>query len=269
MPDQKSVITQVAELILNTKNILFITGAGISAESGLPTYRGIGGLYENKMTDEGIPIETALSGYVMRTNPEITWKYLWQIGSACHKAHPNAAHRIISSIQDIKPECWVLTQNVDGLHRAAGTKNLVEIHGHAFDLYCTECGFITEAETLLLVYDDKPELPPTCPQCQGIIRPDVVLFGEMLPASAVEKMNWLSQRDNDLVISIGTSASFPYIIEPVLRAREQEKNTVEINPVSTEISDLYSYHIRLDAADAMKKIWKKIEEKRETNFADS
>jgi len=261
MSEQITLITKIAHLILRAHNILFITGAGISADSGLPTYRGIGGLYEKRLTDEGIPIETALSGDMLHTNPEITWKYLWQIGSACHNAVPNAAHYIITSIQNIKPDCWVLTQNVDGLHRAAGNRNLVEVHGHAFDLYCTQCGFETGAEVLLNSYGGQPQLPPACPKCRGLIRPDVVLFGEMLPTIAVEKMHWLSQRGNDLIISIGTSASFPYIIEPVFRAREQGFTTVEINPQPTEISDLYTYHIRLGAADAMKKIWEKIEHK--------
>lgn len=262
MSEPGKIISEIASLILHAEKILFLTGAGISADSGLPTYRGIGGLYEKKLTDEGVEIETALSGDMLYTNPAITWKYLWQIGRACHNALPNAAHYIITSIQDMKPETWVLTQNVDGLHRAAGNKNLVEIHGHAFDFYCTGCGHQMNAESLLTVYEKEPDLPPRCPNCRGLIRPDVVLFGEMLPARAVEKMHWLSHRGNDLVFSIGTSASFPYIIEPVLRAREQGNKTVEINPHSTEISSLHSYTIRLRAAEAMQQIWHDIEQNR-------
>ena len=98
------IISKTAELIYSSERILFITGAGISADSGLPTYRGVGGLYNDDLTEEGLSIEEALSGSVMLKRPDITWKYLWQIGSACHRAKPNMAHEVIASIQAIKPD---------------------------------------------------------------------------------------------------------------------------------------------------------------------
>jgi NAD-dependent deacetylase len=216
-------------------------------------------LYEDKLTDEGLPIETALSGSYFESNPEISWKYLWQIGHACRDARPNPAHYAIAKIQYRKPDCWILTQNVDGLHRAAGTDNLIEAHGHAFDLRCTSCNMEYSADQVVGSYEAEPELPPICPECNGVIRPDVVLFGEMLPQVAVQKMNLLSDRGNDLVICVGTSGYFPYIIDPVLRAREAGKMTVEINPQSTEISDLFEIKIRRSAAESLQQIWHHLE----------
>src|ERR1700759_4605688 len=112
-----TTIQQVARLVDDAHRILFLTGAGLSADSGMPTYRGVGGLYVDTKTDEGFPIEVALSGPMFRRSPELTWKYLWQIGSACVGARPNPAHEFMARLESEKSEVWVLTQNVDGLHR--------------------------------------------------------------------------------------------------------------------------------------------------------
>jgi len=254
--NNKETVDKIVELISNSDRILFITGAGISADSGLPTYRGVGGLYDNDLTDEGLAIEEALSGTMMLKRPEITWKYLWQIGSACHKAQPNKAHEAIALIQTIKPDTWVLTQNIDGLHSAANTKNLIEIHGNAFSLHCIECGKGKDYNDLVLEFQDKISFPPTCSFCGGIIRPNVVLFGELLPAKAIKKFYELIDSNIDLIISIGTSGIFPYVVEPVRVANNRCKPTVEINPITTDISYLFKYRIEMKAAEAMGKIWK-------------
>ena len=122
-------IDEIADLIAQSQRILFITGAGLSAESGLPTYRGIGGLYDEANTEEDIPIEVALSGGMLKQRPEITWKYLLQVADACRGAGHNIGHELIAKIQEIKPDSWVLTQNIDGFHRSAGSNQLIEIHG--------------------------------------------------------------------------------------------------------------------------------------------
>ena len=111
---------KVAQAIQNAERILIITGAGLSADSGLPTYRGLGGLY-NGLTAEGLPIEAALSGPMLQRDPALCWKYLAQLGEACLGAAPNAGHAAIAELQRRKPGCWVLTQNIDGYHRVAGS----------------------------------------------------------------------------------------------------------------------------------------------------
>ncbi|MCB0209290.1 MAG: NAD-dependent protein deacylase [Anaerolineae bacterium] len=254
--DTTKTIQCVASAINKAERILFITGAGISADSGLPTYRGVGGLYHDQVTEEGITIETALSSTMFHRRPDITWKYLWQLGAACHGAQFNRAHEIIALIQQRKPKSVVLTQNIDGFHRAAGSTKLIEVHGHAFDLYCVSCHTDFLAADLVANYEVQPQLPPLCPHCGGLIRPNVVLFGEQLPDEAVMGMVELASQPVNLVIAIGTSSSFPYILRPVIDASYQGIPTVEINPSDTPISDIVTYRLRLRAAEAMEKIWR-------------
>jgi len=253
-------IVEVAELIDRANNILFITGAGISADSGLPTYRGVGGLYDDNQTEEGYSIEEALSGPMLLERPDITWKYLWQIGSACYQAEPNEAHQVIADIQQKKQSSWVLTQNVDGLHRRAGSGNLVEIHGYAFDLFCMDCSYETTADELIDGYSGDQKLPPVCPQCEGVVRPTIVLFSEALPELEVSKLYQIEASEIDLVVTIGTSGQFPYIIGPVYSAASQGIPTVEINPTETEYSHLYNHHLRMGAAAALSEIWIRLQD---------
>ncbi len=250
-----ATITQVARVLRDAESVLFVTGAGVSADSGLPTYRGVGGLYDGEDTEDGVRIEEALSGPMFAKRPALTWKYLWQIGSSCVGAVPNAAHNIIAAIEAEKHDVWVITQNVDGLHRSAGSKNLVEVHGHMFDLYCTKCGRDYTATELLSDFCVLPTLPPKCTRCNGIVRPRVVLFEESLPFSAVQAMDDLSTKEFDVVFAIGTSAIFDYIKRPVSLAQSRNKPTVEINPTQTTLSWSCQYRIQLGAADAMQQIW--------------
>ncbi len=254
----EAAIAEVAEILNDAKSVLFVTGAGVSADSGLPTYRGVGGLYNGQDTEEGIRIEDALSGPMFAKCPALTWKYLWQIGASCVGAVPNAAHKIIAAIESEKQDVWVITQNVDGLHRFAGSKNLVEVHGHMFDLYCTKCGRDYTASELLSDFRDQPTLPPECSQCHGVVRPRIVLFDELLPHGVVQSLDDLSNRDFDIVFAIGTSAVFQYIKQPLSLAQSRNRPTVEINPTQTEVSRRCRYRIQLGAADAMQRIRKRM-----------
>jgi len=250
------IIEQVAGLFARSNRLLFITGAGVSADSGLPTYRGVGGLYNRGETEDGVIIEQALSGPMLRVRPDLTWKYLWQIGEACSGAEPNAAHRIVAELESQKEAVWVVTQNVDGLHRAAGSKNVVEVHGDMFDLYCTDCGTEYKAAELFSYFAAIPNLPPLCERCQGVLRPDVVLFEEMLSGEVVDGLACVASVDFDVVVAVGTTASFPYIREPLSRAQRAGRPIVEINPTQTAISQHFDYRIELGAAEAMEKIRK-------------
>ncbi|NER96368.1 MAG: NAD-dependent protein deacylase [Symploca sp. SIO1B1] len=256
------LLSIVADYILKAESILFIIGAGLSADSGLPTYRGIGGLYEGALTEEGISIEEALSGIALKICPEVTWKYMWQIGAAYHGAKFNRGHEVIAQIQSWKPNTWVLTQNVDGFERAAGSKNLIEVHGRLSELHCVNCSYRTTAEELLNGYSKLIELPPRCPSCGGLIRPDVVLFGENLSKETVQMLQWLEHAPIDLVFVIGTSGAFPYISQPVYRARSLNVPTVEINPGETILSEIVDYHIKSNAADTLDQLWSICEKRR-------
>ena len=245
---------EVADLLRKAESVLFITGAGISADSGLPTYRGVGGLYDGVATDEGLTIEEVLSGPVFELKPELTWKYLWQVGEARQGAEPNRGHEVMAEIEQIKKCVWVMTQNVDGLHRIAGTQNLIEVHGALGKLLCTRCGYDCDSDEILAVHDEPP-LPPLCVECGHVLRPDVVLFEEMLSDLTLRQLNHLDQEDVDLVFSVGTSSIFPYITHPVYSAKFTGVPTVEINPVETSISRTFDFRFASGAAATLDKLW--------------
>ena len=245
-------IDRIVEYLGSSRSLLFITGAGISADSGLPTYRGIGGLYNVNTTEEGMPIEEALSGETMRSRPELTWKYLAQIGRAAFAARFNRGHEVIAEIEASFERVWTLTQNVDGFHRQAGSKNVIDIHGDMHDLYCTACRFREIVDEF-----DEASLPPRCPECGTILRPDVVLFGETLPPEKVERLYHEVARGFDVVFSIGTTSVFPYIAQPVWIAAQSGQPTVEINPGPSEVSDLVDVKLAMGAARALDAIWRR------------
>jgi NAD-dependent deacetylase len=254
---------EVARLCAVARRILFITGAGISADSGLPTYRGIGGLYDGNLTDEGFMIEDALSGDMLSARPEITWKYIAQIEANCRGVRPNAAHEAIAWLEADRGGVTVLTQNIDGLHRAAGSRNLIEIHGTLHRLVCTECG----CEFAVVDYAALA-IPPACDDCGGLVRPDVVLFGEALPTDAVQRLIATLEAGVDLVFSIGTTSVFPYIAEPVFDALRRGVPTVEINPGESRISDAVDFRLRVGAAAAMGEIRRRMQVARDGEAGD-
>ena len=242
---------QIAELLSRSKSALFVTGAGISADSGLPTYRGIGGLYEGAAVEEGLAIEDALSGDTFRRDPALAWKYIHQIESACRGARANRAHEVIAQLERSMPRVWVLTQNVDGLHQRAGSRNVIPVHGNVHDLRCTQCPW----RATVTDFSELSSIPPDCPQCAGVVRPDVVLFGEMLPEPAIDELRRELGRGFDVVLSVGTSSLFPYISQPVVAASMRGLPTVEINPADTDISPFVTHRVRDRAAPALAAIW--------------
>ncbi len=257
-PQQNDTIDEIVHILHECRSIMFVTGAGVSADSGVPTYRGIGGLYEVETPQEGIPIEQILSGPTFQTNPELTWKYLGQIAEASRGARFNRAHEVIAEMEQHFPRVWTLTQNVDGFHGLAGSHNVLEIHGNMRSLSCTRCACQTSVDE-----ETGLEIPPRCPDCGSIMRPDVVLFEEMLPEEALTGLIRELEEGFDVVFSIGTSSHFPYIQEPVIAAQRMGNPTIEINPSDTILSDRVDHHLNLGAADAMGEIWTRFQSNRE------
>jgi NAD-dependent deacetylase len=261
------LVRAFAGRVREARSVLFVTGAGISADSGLPTYRGVGGLYDRAVVDEGFPIEVALSGPMLQARPALCWKYIHQIEAACRGAQPNAAHEIIARLQRRFERACVLTQNVDGFHRAAGSDDVIEIHGNIHELHCTSASGGCAWEQQVDDYADlapelgTPEDPraPVCPQCGALVRPRVVLFGEMLPELAVARLTAELQRGFDLVVSVGTTSAFPYIAEPVVQARRRGAATVEINPGESEVSAIVDLRIPARARPTFEALWATLE----------
>jgi NAD-dependent deacetylase len=247
----RRLVERLATVMNPAGRLLFVTGAGISADSGLPTYRGVGGIYDaGRTTPHGLSIEQALSGPVMARSPEITWEFLHELERHARGAVPNRGHYVLAEMQDHFAAVRVLTQNVDGLHVAAGSRGVIDIHGDLHNLHCTSCSYETRVEN----YADLAPLP-LCPRCGAVVRPGVVLFGEMLPLDKLAELRRELDRGFDLVISVGTSSRFPYIAEPLHRALDAGIPTAEIDPGETEVSGLVDFKISARAAVALDALW--------------
>lgn len=256
-PDNSTIDT-VVRILRQSRSILFITGAGVSADSGLPTYRGIGGLYDVDTTEEGYAIEEVLSAEMFARKPELTWKYLAQIGLSAQGATFNRGHEVIAEMESHFHRVWTLTQNVDGFHLDAGSKNVVEAHGNMNAFKCTRCDYHTVVENFADL-----ELPPLCPDCGAMVRPDVVLFGELIQDRGIDELLQQMELGFDVVFSVGTTSVFPYIQEPIHHARRMMKPSIEINPCETVVSSHVDYRIAMSASDALNEIWKRYSEELE------
>lgn len=250
--ETENSIAKVAAIFKHAKRVLFITGAGVSAESGVATYRGQNGLYNDEDVESGLRIEQIVSAKTFKNNPELTWKYLGKVEEASRDAKPNRAHEVMAEMEqseDFDRVC-ILTQNVDGLHRAAGSKNVIEIHGNAHDLHCSSCGHSKTVDSY-----EGMEIPPNCDQCDGLYRPKVVLFDELLDIDKLASLERQCGDGFDVVVSVGTSSLFPYIVAPIIDAQKQGIPTVEINPGDTMLSRTVNYKIKYGAAVSLDRIW--------------
>ncbi|RMG66857.1 MAG: NAD-dependent deacylase [Calditrichaeota bacterium] len=239
MPGQNEPETgfssRLLERLSNAYSVVALTGAGVSAASGVPTFRGKDGLW-NKFD----PRELASVEAFMK-NPELVWEwYNWR-RQLIQKVKPNLAHYALVDLERIVPEFHLITQNVDNLHRLAGSKNVIELHGNILRNRCLACNKPFQGEI-----PEKGALP-RCPHCGGLIRPDVVWFGEVLPVEALEKAQEVAA-EAEIFLAIGTSAtvepaaSLPYL------AKGNGALLVEINPEETPLSSVADEVIR-EAAD--------------------
>lgn len=260
MPVDTFTAAEAAELfesiLVHEPDILFITGAGCSADSGLPTYRGVAGLYEGNDKETGRPIEEIVSSDTWKDDPDLVWRHLKRIADACSGAEPNAAHKLIAALEQRLPRVWVLTQNVDGLHQKAGSKNVITMHGDAFDMVCLaseDHGWRVED------YSTFGDVSPRCPTCGSLARPNVVLFGEMLPEEQVQKYrDEITVKGFDVVVSVGTSHQFHYIDQPVHNVNKQGGLSIEVNPTGSDLTWEFTYRVRSGAAEAAKAIANKL-----------
>ncbi len=233
----------LVKALSRVRSVGAITGAGISAESGVPTYRGKGGLYDDPK--EGDRVIEALSALMLERDPDRTWRVIAALAQRCLEAAPNAGHYALVEIEKKVERFCLLTQNVDGLHPRAGSQHVIDIHGDRLATVCMDCGAegrLTDPGVITVT--------PRCSQCEGRLRPGVVLFGEMLPVEKVARIEReFYARIPDLVMIVGTTAQFPYIVMPVLTAARAGKLTIEINPEETEISHAVEYSLRGSAGD--------------------
>lgn len=185
-------ILDVRDRIQQAQSVTVLTGAGISADSGVPTFRGPEGLWKNFRPEE------LASPEAFDRDPQLVWEwYNWRRELLATK-RPNAAHETLVQLEALIPDFWVITQNVDGLHRSAGTQNLSEIHGNIWKVRCTQC------HEIAVNYDVPLPFPPACTTCGGLLRPHIVWFGESLAPEDLEQSYAALQRC-DMLLIIGTS----------------------------------------------------------------
>jgi NAD-dependent deacetylase len=220
-----------------------LTGAGTSAESGVPTFRGHGGLWRNFRPEELATPEA------FRRDPALVWEwYDWRRGLV-GSCTPNAAHATLAEMEATLPGFSLITQNVDGLHQAAGSHNVLELHGNIWRMRCTGCGKAIEDRHVSL-----PEIPPRCSACGALLRPDVVWFGESLPPEVLEAA-WTAAAHCRLMLVVGTSA----IVQPAaslpLVALRNRARVVEVNPAETPLSPHAHEVLRGPAAEMLPGWW--------------
>lgn len=215
---------QLLENVRKAESVCVLTGAGISAESGVPTFRGEEGLWKKFR-----PEELANFDAFMR-NPNLVWEWYAYRKKLIHDVNPNPGHFALVDLERNVKEFTLVTQNVDNLHRRAGSQRVIELHGNIERSFCIDCG-----ERVPEVDLDGSQGVPRCKKCGGLVRPDVVWFGEMLPVEAFSSAEAASRRCQ-VFFSIGTSAvvypaaSLPYT------ALEHGAYVVEINRDRTDLS---------------------------------
>lgn len=217
--------------MLNCRSCVVLTGAGISAESGVPTFRGKNGLWGKFKPEELATMSAFMS------NPKIVWEwYNWR-RELMKKVKPNPGHMAISELEEWF-ECFsLITQNVDSLHRMAKTENIIELHGNIHRNKCIEC-----KEKFSSEIDISPDEIPCCDKCGSKIRPDVVWFGELLDPEIIDKAFYETER-TDIFFSVGTSTLVhPAASLPPL-AKRNGAVLVEINIEETPISYMADFHI--------------------------
>jgi len=229
---------RLRELVARGRRVVALTGAGMSAESGVPTFRGQAGLWEDgTLEDLATP-----AGFAR--DPRRVWAWYDARRRQISRCAPNAGHHALARYAKMHPDLRLVTQNVDGLHAAAGSPRIIALHGDLFRVRCTRDGATREDRRAPL-----PEIPPRC-SCGALLRPDVVWFGESLPEDAMEEATEAS-RAAELFLSIGTSAVvYPAAALPEI-AKRNGAYLVEINIEETPMSSLADEVIRAPAAETL------------------
>jgi NAD-dependent deacetylase len=217
-------VEEVVEFLAGAGRVAVLTGAGISAESGVPTFRGKDGLWKQYKA------ETLATSEAFERDPKLVWEwYDWRRGLIA-PVEPNAGHRVIAGWESLFGEMAVITQNVDGLHAKAGSQNVVELHGNIWKLRCTREGTVEEVRD-----NPLPHIPPVCPNCGSLFRPHIVWFGESLDPVVLDRAYDLSQSCQVMFV-IGTSAVVhPAASLPYAAARAGAK-IVEVNLEPTSLT---------------------------------
>ena len=227
----------IIDKLKNSKKIVFVTGAGISQESGIPTFRGTDGLWRKY---DPMQLATIDAFY---NDPKLVWEWYEDRRKNILQAKPNPGHTAIAELEKYK-EVTILTQNIDGLHQRSGSTKVLELHGSIIRIKCTVCDFKDNIPTSF------DSLPPKCSNCSNILRPDVVWFGEPLPQDVWNEA--ISEASScDIMIIAGTSL----VVSPAntlpVYAKQNNALLIEINPEETIMSSEMDLSLKMTSAEAL------------------
>jgi NAD-dependent deacetylase len=252
------LIEEAAERIRRARHVVALTGAGLSVESGIPPFRGPGGIW----TIHGEP---PMDGYQrFLADPRAAWEErlapkgpMLELWATLQRARPNAAHVALVALERLGVVRCTITQNVDDLHRAAGSEHLAEIHGNYRLVRCIECAIRTPREAIAL-----DVLPPRCDVCGGILKNDTVSFGEPIPSDVLARC-CAEIEQADCMLLVGTSATvYPAAYFPV-QIQERGGELIEINPHPTELTELCATSLRGAAGDVLPRLQDAVADSRE------
>ena len=239
-------LARAARLLAENAPFIAFTGAGISAESGVPTFRGKGGLWEKFRPEELATPEA------FRRDPRRVWEwYAWRM-RIIYEAKPNPAHYALVQLEKLGLLRCVITQNVDGLHQRAGQRCVVELHGNIWRVRCTRCGY------RFTLSEPPREVPPHCPRCGGLLRPDVVWFGEPLPEDEWRRAVELAEMSRAVLV-VGTSGVvmpagyIPHIV------KQHGGIVVEVNVEESAITPIADVFLKGRAGEVLPRLVEEIE----------
>ncbi len=241
--------SELIERLAKAKSVAVLTGAGISAESGVPTFRGEDGLWKNLKPEELASMDAFLK------NPDLVWQWYQFRRDLMRDITPNAAHYVLADMEAKVEDFTLSTQNIDGLHIRAGSQHVLELHGNISRNRCNSCGKLIE-------HSFEEEKKAVHCECGGFVRPDVVWFGETLPAKPLYDSFAAAERA-DVYLSIGTSAVVQPAASLPLEAKNYNAYVVEINLEPTEISSLVDEQYHGPAGSLLPELYKLVEEERE------
>jgi NAD-dependent deacetylase len=237
---------EVINKILNARRIVFFTGAGISAESGIPVFRGKDGIWNKLKPEELANFDAFLK------NPGLVWEWYQHRKKIISDCEPNAGHRAIVEMANYIPDVKVITQNIDNLHKRAGSKTVYELHGNIERNYCIKCK---------KVYQNIVPLEGKIPKCEcgGLIRPDVVWFGEYLPRDQFDA-SYRASENADIFFIVGTSAIVYPAASLIYTAKESGAVLVEVNIEKTEVTGVVHFSLFGKSGEVLPEVLRKIKE---------
>jgi NAD-dependent deacetylase len=248
-PADLEALEAAAECLARARYVIALTGAGLSVESGIPPFRGPGGLWtkhgEPPMNGFQIFLADPRRAWEERLNPSGPMRELW---SALAAARPNPGHEALVELEDLGVLRAIITQNVDNLHRLAGSRRLLEIHGNATLIRCLGCITRFAREAI-----DFATLPPRCPHCGGLLKSDTVSFGEPIPPDVLEGCFEEASRADCMLVA-GTSATVYPAAQFPFEVRERGGDLIEVNPYPSELTAVSRYTLQGPAGEVLPRL---------------